>query len=316
MTRLSRLPWLALASLTACGGSTPNEFQGYVEGEFVNVAAAQPGRLERLDVQRGAAVEAGDPLFVLDAQFEAAAERGARDRLAAAEARLADLRAGERPQEQAVIRAQLAQARAEAERSALQLKRDEDSFPGGAISQARLDDSRAAAAAGAARVREVEGQLAVARLGSRRQQIEAQTAEVAAARAALEQAQWTLNQKAVTARDGGLVQDTLFRVGEWVLAGSPVVRLLPPTNVKVRFFVPEPLIGALAAGAAVTIACDGCGEPMAASIRFVSTEAEYTPPVIFSNETRAKLVFLVEAQPSRADAVRLRPGQPVSVTLQ
>ncbi|ESJ10752.1 hypothetical protein B551_0215395 [Cupriavidus sp. HPC(L)] len=96
-------------------------------------------------------------------------------------------------------------------------------------------------------------------------------------------------------------------------AGSPVVRLLPPGNVKVRFFVPEAAIGTLRPGQAVRLTCDGCGAAIPATIRYVSSQAEYTPPVIYSNETRRKLVFLVEARPAPADAARLHPGQPVEV---
>ena len=95
-----------------------------------------------------------------------------------------------------------------------------------------------------------------------------------------------------------------------------MVRLLPPGNVKVRFFVPQAEIGAIAPGRAATVHCDGCAADVPVTVTFVSTEAEYTPPVIYSNETRAKLVFMVEARPSSADATKLRPGQPVSVTLR
>jgi HlyD family secretion protein len=92
--------------------------------------------------------------------------------------------------------------------------------------------------------------------------------------------------------------------------------MLPPANVKVRFFVPQTIVGSLAAGRAVSIQCDGCAADIPATISYVSSQAEYTPPVIYSNEKRSKLVFMVEARPSLADAPKLRPGQPVSVTLK
>ena len=95
--------------------------------------------------------------------------------------------------------------------------------------------------------------------------------------------------------------DTLYREGEWVAAGSPVVRMLPPQNVKVRFFVPQAIVGGLAHGRAVAIQCDGCGADIPATLTYVSNEAEFTPPVIYSNETRSKLVFMVEARPSRRE---------------
>jgi HlyD family secretion protein len=115
---------------------------------------------------------------------------------------------------------------------------------------------------------------------------------------------------------GGTVTDTLFARGEWVPAGAPVVSLLPPANVKVRFFVPEPRLGGVKVGQKVSLACDGCPAAVAATITYIAPQAEFTPPVIYSKENRAKLVFLVEAKPAAADASKLHPGQPVDVTLQ
>jgi len=112
------------------------------------------------------------------------------------------------------------------------------------------------------------------------------------------------------------VVDTLYREGEWVAPGSPVIRLLPPKNVKVRFFVPERIVGGLEPGRKVLLHCDGCAADVAAEVNYIADEPEYTPPVIYSNETRAKLVFMVEARPSIENAGRLRPGQPVAVTLK
>ena len=86
--------------------------------------------------------------------------------------------------------------------------------------------------------------------------------------------------------------------------------------MKVRFFVPETVVGKLAPGRTLSIHCDGCAADVPAKITYISSEAEYTPPVIYSNENRAKLVFMVEARPSAADAVKLHPGQPVAVSLQ
>jgi len=307
---------LVLLLLTACSRQQDSGYQGYVEGEFVNVAAAESGRLDRLSVARGDAVANGAPLFVLESGREAAAQRQAQQQLASAQAQLADLQRGKRPQEIEVTRAQLAQAEVEAKRSARQLARDRIQIAADAISHEQLDNSAAAAEADAARVRELQGQIEVARLASRDDQIRAQTAQVAAARAALEQAQWTLDQKAVRAPVGGLVSNTLYREGEWVAAGMPIARLLPPGNIKLRFFVPETVLGSLATGRALRVACDGCRNPVPAHIRYISPEAEYTPPVIYSNETRAKLVFMVEAVPESGHAAALHPGQPVQVWLQ
>jgi HlyD family secretion protein len=307
---------IALVALTACSHRDENVWQGYVEGEFVYLGSSQSGKLTQLDVARGQNLDANAPAFALESVDETAALKQAEQQLAAARAQLADLQTGKRPPEVDVTKAQLAQAVANARKAALQLTRDEAQYRVGGIPKGQLDDSRASADAAAAQVRELSHEIDVARLPGRTQQIDAQSAQVAAAQAAVAQAQWKLDQKRVNAPAQGRVYDTLYRVGEWVQAGSPVVQLLPPQNVKVRFFVPENVVGGLAPGRTLTIHCDGCAAPINAKITYVSSSAEYTPPVIYSNESRAKLVFMVEAHPSVDDAPRLHPGQPVSVALQ
>ena len=309
---------LALTTALTGYGCTPQAetYQGYVEGEFVYMASSQAGQLVDLAVQRGQTVAADAVLFTLEAQNEIDAVSQAMHQLEAAQSQYADLLTGKRPQEVHVTEAQLAQARADAERTSRQRERDEGQYGAGGISKGQLDDSRSAAASAEAHVHELEAQMEVARLPSRDKQIRSQEAQVEAARAALAQAQWKLDQKRVVAARGGLVFDTMYRSGEWVPAGGAVVRMLPPENVKVRFFAPEAIVGSLTPGRGVTIRCDGCDAEVPATIRFVSNEAEYTPPNIFSNDTRAKLVFLVEARPEPADAVKLHPGQPAQVILR
>jgi len=305
------------ALLAACSGEKSSAYQGYVEGEYVNVASPVAGRLDKLLVLRGKTVEAKAPLFRLESEQELAAKQQADEQLNAAQAQLADLKVGRRRPEVAVTQAQLAQAEAAQAQAALQLRRDEAQFDAGGIAKAQLEESRANQAIKAARVRELSGQVEVTRLPAREDQIRGQSAQVAAARAAQSQAAWRLDQKQAAASQAALVADTLYREGEWVAAGSPVVRLLPPGNVKLRFFVPETAAGSLKPGRKVSVGCDACGADVAAVVSYVSNEPEFTPPVIYSNETRAKLVFLVEARPASPEsAARLRPGQPVSVTLQ
>ncbi|MGC3962905.1 MAG: HlyD family efflux transporter periplasmic adaptor subunit [Rhodocyclaceae bacterium] len=309
---LALMPWV----MAACSEPARDTYQGYVEGEFVNLASSQGGRLEKLDVARGQQVTASAALFVLESIDETAAVQQSARQLAAAEAQLADIRVGKRPQEIDVTRAQLVQAEANARKAALQLTRDEGQLRIGGIPQSQLDESRAQAEATAAQVRQLRSQLAVDALPNRSEQIRAQSAQVDAARAALAQAQWKLDQKTVVAPAAGLVYDTLYRRGEWVAAGNAVVRMLPPENVKVRFFVPQAIVGNIAPGRALTIRCDGCQSPINAQVTYVANEAEFTPPVIYSNENRDKLMFMIEARPTPADAPRLRPGQPVEVVLK
>lgn len=321
MSRARALPLVLAAAgvlLAACGRPADDgtAYQGYVEGEFVYLSSSQPGTLTQLSVERGQAVAAGTPVFALDAVSETAALQQAQHQLAAARAQLADLQTGKRPPEVAVTRAQLAQATAQAARAAAQLARDERQYAAGGLSKQQLDDTRTAAQTSAAQMRELQNQVDVARLPGRTQQVAAQAAQVDAAQAAVAEAQWKLDQKRVAAPAAGRVYDTLYRVGEWVQAGNPVVQMLPPQNLKVRFFVPEAAIASLAPGRTIAIHCDGCAADVPARITYVSSNAEYTPPVIYSNESRTKLVFMVEARPALADAPKLHPGQPVAVRMR
>jgi HlyD family secretion protein len=111
----------------------------------------------------------------------------------------------------------------------------------------------------------------------------------------------------------GTIQQIYFRDGEMVQAQRPVLSIMPPGNMKLRFFVPEPDLPKLAIGDEVRIACDNCAADLTAKIYFIATTAEYTPPVIYSLEERNKLVYLIQARPSRPDALRV--GQPISVYL-
>ena len=302
--------------LVACTNEGPRSYQGYAEGEYVRVAAPFAGTLEVLAVKRGAQVKAGDPLFTLEQENEAAARREARERLKNAEAQLADLRKGKRPSEIEAVRAQLAQAEAAAQFSATQLRRAEELVAQNFVTRDRVDEARATHDRDVQRVVELKAQLATARLAARPDEIKAAEHNVEAAKAALAQAEWRLEQKSVKSTVAGLVQDTFFVRGEWVNANQPVVSLLPPQNIKARFFVPEWELGAIRLGQRLALACDGCPAPIPAVVSFISSQAEYTPPVIYSRQERAKLVFLVEARPAPEDAVKLHPGQPLEVRFQ
>ena len=306
---------VALA-LAACGKPESNSLQGYVEGEYVRVAAPFAGTLVALDTARGKSVEAGTPLFALEAENEDAARREAQERMRKAAAQVEDLKKGKRATEIDSARAQLAQAEAVAANSEKDWRRQLDLVGKGFVSQSRADEAKAARDRDVAKVLELQNDLATTRAGSRPDEIRAAEAEAAASREALAQAEWKLRQKSVAASVAGTVSDTLFVRGEWVPAGAPVVTLLPPANVKVRFFVPETRLGAVKVGQKVSLACDGCAAPIDASVSFIASQAEFTPPVIYSKDNRAKLVFLVEARPAPADAAKLHPGQPVDVTLQ
>jgi len=313
------LRWLGLSALAACcllagcGRSQRDAVQGYVEGEYVYVASPLAGALERLPVQRGGQVKAGDPLFTLECGSESAARDQAAKRLDEARANAGDARKGKRPPEIAAIGAQLNQARAALVLSEKELARQTRLFHSGVSSAQELDKARSAHDQDQQHVSQLEADLRTAGLGSRSDQIDAADANARALEATLAKADWDLSQKHQEAPRAGLVFDTLYREGEWVPAGRPVVALLPPENIKVRAFVPEGRIGSIRAGERVRVAVDGVGEPYIGKVGFISPQAEYTPPVIYSRESRGKLVFMVEAIFDPTTAAKLHPGQPVDV---
>jgi HlyD family secretion protein len=304
---------VAALAVSACSKTENRKLQGYIEGEYVYVASPRAGALEKLSVQRGAEVKTGAHLFTLENGAEKAAEEEAERRLAQARATLEDIKKGRRPEEIASIEAQLQQARSALALAEIELKRQDELFKTRANSTRDLDLARTKHEQDRQHVTQIEAELAIARLGSRADQIAAAEATVQAQGAALARAKWDLSQKQQSAPQAGQVFDTLYREGEWVAAGRPVVVLLPPQNIKLRTFVPEPRLGAVKMGAAVRVYVDGASQPVTGKVSFISPQAEFTPPVIYSQDTRAKLVFLIEAVFEPEVAAKLHPGQPVDV---
>lgn len=133
------------------------------------------------------------------------------------------------------------------------------------------------------------------------------------AQARLNSAQTRLSRRSIFSAVDGTVQQVYFRPGEIVPAGRPVLSLLPPGNIKVRFYVPESVVPSVAYGDVVHVTCDGCASGLTARVSFIARQSEFTPPVIYSLEERAKLVFLIEALPEKPGDFRV--GQPVDVRL-
>jgi HlyD family secretion protein len=267
MKILSGFNLFVLAASLFCAGCSPyssSEFQGYVEGEYVYVASPLGGALTNLAVARGDAVKAGQLLFTLERESEAAALDQ--------------------------VQKNLAQAKA--------------SF---VLSEASYGRRR--------QLRDANGVISIEELDQARAQRDADSAAVASQLAALDKAKWSFDQKQQFAPANAQVHDTLYRQGEWVAAGNPVVVLLPPENIKVRFFVPQEVLPKIKTGDTVSVNFDGAAKNYSASVNYISTQAEFTPPVIYNRENRAKLVFMIEAKFSPADAADLRPGQPVDVKL-
>jgi HlyD family secretion protein len=316
MKRACRLITLSvLVLLSACDEKSNDRFSGYVEAEYVRLASPIAGTLVKLYVQRGDRVEQNAPAFVLEQDSERAAREEAVSRVQRAQAQLADLQKGKRPDEVAAMQAQLAQAEAALQLSTANLARQKKLVENKFVSPANLDQARAALKRDRARVNELRAQLRLAKLGARSDEIDAAEQELKTAEAQLAQADWKLMQKTQRMPVEGEVSDVLYREGEWVQAGSPIVSILSPQNIKVRFFVPEETVGELRLGQQVVLRCDGCKKPMPARISYLSSAPEYTSPLIYSKENRSTLVFMIEARTSIDDARRLHPGQPVEVVL-
>ena len=304
-----------VALLAGCAKNSPGSFQGYVEGEYVYVAAPLAGALTNLAVARGDTVKVGQLLFALEREPEAAALAQAEQNLALAQAQLADLTKGRRPSEIAALAAQLEGARANLKLAESQFDRAQELGDSHVNSQDSLDQTRAQRDASQAQVDQLAADLETAQLGGRTDAVHAAQAAVEAQAAARDKAKWSFEQKQQFAPTNAVVHDTLYRAGEWVAAGNPVVVLLPPANLKVRFFVPQEMLPQIKVGQTVSVRFDGATSAFNAVVNYISTQAEYTPPVIYSRETRANLVFMIEAQFAPAEAANLRPGQPADVRL-
>lgn len=306
---------LGVALSSGCARQANDGFPGYAEADYVRLTAPIAGTLTKLHVNRGDAVAAAAPVFDLERENESASRQEAEFRIERAKAQLADLTKGKRPDELAAVRAQLAQASAALTLANADYNRDRQLVASKFISAARLDTTRSAVVQAGARVEELQAQLRVAGAGARPDEIRAAEKDVNAAQAQYAQANWRVEQKTQRAPIAGDVTDVLFREGEWVPAGAPVITLLPPGNIKARFFVPEAVVGSIRIGQSVTIQCDGCGAPIGGNISFIAREAEFTAPIIYSKENRASLVFMVEARPDPNEAKRLHPGQPLELRL-
>lgn len=292
----------------------PVEWQGYAEADFIKVGPTQQGLLTSLFVARGSRVEAGAPLFDQDDTADRAARDQTARQLKQAEEQLANLQAAGKPTEIQQAEANLADAKAARDKIEADLKRSEALVKTFAATQQLVDQQRADLRSAAAKVQGLEAAVAQLRgpIG-REGEIKAQQQLAESLRAAVVMAQWRIDQRHVTAPAAGVVADVLARPGETVPAGGPVVSLLPPENIFVRFFVPETRLAEVHGGDKVTLLCDRCPSGLAATISFVSPQAEFTPPVIYSEASRAKLVYMVEARPPREQAALINPGQPIAV---
>ncbi len=261
---------------TGCSQDSSNQAQGYIEGKYTYVATSVSGVMIKRFVNRGDRVDKDQALFMLESQPESDEYQAALTTLQGSIAA------------RDALTANLAYAKLTYERNQVLVQKR-------AIQQSELDRAKS------------DFDALTAQLIQANMQIATDTASTAAAK-------WTKNQKNIVAPIKGLVFNTYYRVGEYVEADQAVLSLIAPIDIKLIFYVSETALGQLQLQDKVTVACDSCKKKYTGKISFISPSAEYTPPVIYSNETNEKLIYRIEANFSPEDAMQLHPGQPVYVT--
>ncbi len=289
-----RVLLLVFASLAACApAAAPNTASGYVETELLYISAQESGAVAELYAREGDKVAAGAPLFRLDTE---------KSDLAAASARLEADAAGSRAGDGGSLDRAVAEAAAQYDVARRNYARSSGLGKDGYETKERVDRDRAERDAAAARLARVKAERDDALKQANAMRAEA---DRMARRAA---------DRTVTAPSAGVIERVYRRPGEVAAAGEPVVALLAPGAVKLRFYAPEPKLSSLSVGGLVSYACDGCPEGLKAKITYIAAEPQFTPPVIYSTKEREKLVFLVEARPEPG-APPLAKGLPVTAAL-
>lgn len=301
--------------LTACKPADDNFINGYIEGEYVYVAPAASGMLDEVNVVKGQQVNIGDKLFAVDKEIWQSKLIQAQNELNKAYSNYANLSKGKRKQELDVIIEQKTQAQATFVNAEKEYKRAQNLLKSKTVSQANFDNKLAAFQSAKAKVAELEAELETAMLSAREDELKIAQNNIEIAKQNLEQMTKQAQDNAPIAKVSGVVNDVYFRFGEFVTAGNPVVSVLSQENVKIRFFVNEKTLPQIKYNQQVFVSCDGCKEELKAKVSYISPSAEYTPPVIYSNESRDKLVFMVEATFSNTADV-LPVGLPVSVRIK
>lgn len=307
---------LSLIFLTAaCSQETTDTANGYMEGEYVYISPSTSGVLEEIYVVKGQDIKIGENLFSIDSQTLQADIDSAKLALEKANANFANLSKGKRPEEILVILKQKEQAEAALLNSKQEFERSEKLFKSTYGTKADLDLKKANLDQAQGKVDELKATLKTAMLAARDDELKMAQNEIDIAKQNLLKAEKRYRDSHPTAKVSGKVEDVYYRLGEMITAGSPVVNILPPENIKARFFVSQKQLPKLKVGKNIYINCDGCENKIEAKITFISSQAEFTPPVIYSVESREKLVFMIEAVPLEFNP-KLRPGLPINITLE
>jgi HlyD family secretion protein len=312
MSLLCAIP-LAASLFSACAPAAPLAV-GYVEGDYVLLAPIEVAQVESVAVRRGDRIEAGKVVATLESRDAEIAVADAEAGLARAQAQLADLKLGKRPEEIEVLEANIRSAKAQTAEASRVLTRAADLLERGIATRAEYDKASTEAERAEAQLGEAEANLAVAKLPARAETINASEQQVKQAEAQLEQARWRLSKRKLQAPSPGRIDDVIRDAGDTAGPSAPVISMLPDGAVKLRVFVPEAHFSSVEVGTLLDVRCDGCPDGLTARVSYVSPDPEFTPPVIYSLETRQKLVYLVEARPE-GEASPLQPGQIVDVRL-
>lgn len=300
--------------LCSCNGGDHPQFSGYVEGENIYLASPYFGVLKELNVHRGEHVEKGQLLFRLDPNPQEMSVFQAKAELEQAQNALADLEKPRRLPELSAIEAQIQQANAQIELARIRVDRFQKLYNKQSVDKDSLDAAIATLQQQTQLKEQYQANLALAKLGGREDQIKAQNAQITELTSKLNEAQWELAQKVINAPASGVIFDTYYRQGEFVAGQQPVLSLLTPNNIKIQFFVPLEYLAKIKVGQKITFDCDGCKPDNPGVISYISPDAEYIPPLVYSRENYSKLVFRIKARIT--NPTQFKPGQPVTVMLQ
>jgi HlyD family secretion protein len=289
---------------------------GTVEAREAELGFAAPGRIERLLVDEGSRVRAGDTLAWLDAQELRAAKRAAEAQTVAARARLLELERGFRSEEIEQARAALRAADQRYVDAERERDRSERLFAEGAVSERQVETQRTAFTLAQADRDAARQRLELLESGPRREQVAAQRGLVAQAEALAAQADAALSHTAIVAPFDGVVTVRHREPGETVGAGLPVLTVLDPNDRWVRIYVREDEVGRLALGLPAEVGADAFPDrTYPGEITFIATEAEFTPRNVQTTKERVKLVYRVKVRITGDAGVDLKPGLPADVTI-
>ena len=311
--KINKLIIVVVWILIGCNEQSDSEFTGYSYGDFIYLSHSTAEKIEQVYVKKGDLIKRGQELVKMESFTAENALSLAEKKLQIEHASLKNLQSGERPEELNVVRAQLDRARSAARLAKSQLVKYQPLFASNVITRLEWEKIQDDYEQKNAQVKELIHQIKAKQLPARQEQITSQASLVDFSRLEQDKALWDLQQIVITAPQDAQVYDIIYRAGERPTAGSPIITLLPPDNIKVRFFIPEKQLSNMHVGMKVQILFDECKEPVMGAINYISPQVEYTPPVIYSTERREKLIYMAEAKPVQDQRHFIKLGQPVRI---